>query len=150
MYLWNWFVNDFLGLFVCVYICEWNYPVIFHSYNILIWRRKWQPTPVFLPGESHGQRSLMGCHLWGCTELDRLRSSSSNIFIRLLSQCFAGYTKLVTNYFLSNFSGRVFFFFLIWYYFFSTYLKKFASGNTQTRNFCCFPCCCFFYENAFK
>ena len=111
MYLWNWFVNDFLGLFVCVYICEWNYPVIFHSYNILIWRRKWQPTPVFLPGESHGQRSLMGCHLWGCTELDRLRSSSSNIFIRLLSQCFAGYTKLVTNYFLSNFSGRVFFFF---------------------------------------
>ena len=75
------------------------------------WRRKWPPTPVFLPGESQGQRSLMGCHLWGCTELDRLRSSSSNIFIRLLSQCFAGYTKLVTNYFLSNFSGRVFFFF---------------------------------------
>ena len=32
------------------------------------WRRKWQPTPVFLPGESHGQRSLVGCHLWGRTE----------------------------------------------------------------------------------
>ena len=30
-------------------------------------RRKWQPTPVFLPGESCGQRSLVGCHLWGCT-----------------------------------------------------------------------------------
>ena len=29
------------------------------------WRRKWQPTPVFLPGESQGQRSLMGCRLWG-------------------------------------------------------------------------------------
>ena len=29
------------------------------------WRRKWQPTPVFLPGEPQGQRSLMGCHLWG-------------------------------------------------------------------------------------
>jgi len=28
------------------------------------WRRKWQPTPVFLPGESQGQRSLVGCHLW--------------------------------------------------------------------------------------
>ena len=27
------------------------------------WRRKWQPTPVFLPGESQGQRSLVGCHL---------------------------------------------------------------------------------------
>ena len=33
-------------------------------------RRKWQPTPVFLPGESQGQGSLMGCRLWGCTELD--------------------------------------------------------------------------------
>ena len=30
-----------------------------------LWRRKWQPTPVFLPGESHGQRSLMGCGPWG-------------------------------------------------------------------------------------
>ena len=30
------------------------------------WRRKWQPTPVFLPGESHGQRSLEGCSPWGC------------------------------------------------------------------------------------
>ena len=34
------------------------------------WRRKWQPTPVFLPGESQGRRSLVGCHLWGRTESD--------------------------------------------------------------------------------
>ena len=33
-------------------------------------RRKWQPTPVFLPGESQGWESLVGCHLWGCTESD--------------------------------------------------------------------------------
>ena len=33
-------------------------------------RRQWQPTPVFLPGKSQGRRSLVGCHLWGCTELD--------------------------------------------------------------------------------
>ena len=32
------------------------------------WRRAWQPTPVFLPGESHGQRSLVGCSLWGHKE----------------------------------------------------------------------------------
>ena len=32
--------------------------------------RKWQPTPVFLPGESQGRGSLVGCRLWGCTELD--------------------------------------------------------------------------------
>ena len=31
---------------------------------------KWQPTPVFLPGESQGQVSLVGCCLWGRTELD--------------------------------------------------------------------------------
>ena len=30
----------------------------------------WQPTPVFLPGESQGQGSLVGCHLWGRTELE--------------------------------------------------------------------------------
>ena len=33
------------------------------------WRRMWQPTPVFLPGESHGQRSLAGCSPLGCREL---------------------------------------------------------------------------------
>ena len=45
------------------------------------WRRKWQPTPVFLPGESQGRRSLEGCCLWGHTESDtteRLSSSSSS------------------------------------------------------------------------
>ena len=36
----------------------------------IFWRRKWQPTPVFLPGESHGQRSLAGYSPWGRKELD--------------------------------------------------------------------------------
>ena len=35
-----------------------------------VWRRKWQPTPVFLPGESQGRGSLVNCHLRGRTELD--------------------------------------------------------------------------------
>ena len=39
-------------------------------FTFMHWRRKWQPTPVFLPEESQGQRSLMGCHLWGRPELD--------------------------------------------------------------------------------
>ena len=34
------------------------------------WRRAWQPTPVLLPGESHGQRSLAGYSPWGCRESD--------------------------------------------------------------------------------
>ena len=40
-------------------------------FTFMHWRRKWQPTPVFLPGESQGQRSLVGCCLWGRTESDR-------------------------------------------------------------------------------
>ena len=39
-------------------------------FTFMHWRRQWQPTPTFLPGESQGQRSLLGCHLWGCTESD--------------------------------------------------------------------------------
>ena len=34
------------------------------------WRTEWQPTPVFLPGELHGQRSLAGYSSWGCKESD--------------------------------------------------------------------------------
>ena len=41
----------------------------FH-FSLIHWRRKWQPTPVFLPGESQGQQSLVGCCLWGHTESD--------------------------------------------------------------------------------
>ena len=39
-------------------------------FTFMHWRRKWQPTSLFLPGESWGQRSLVGCHLWGLTESD--------------------------------------------------------------------------------
>ena len=39
-------------------------------FTFLHWRRKWQPTPVFLPGESQGQGSLVGCRQWGHTESD--------------------------------------------------------------------------------
>ena len=44
-------------LWVCINVSWW-------------WRRWWQPTPVLLPGKSHGWRSLMGCGPWGCEELD--------------------------------------------------------------------------------
>ena len=39
-------------------------------FTFMQWRRKWQPTPVFLPGESQGWGSLVGCRLWGRTESD--------------------------------------------------------------------------------
>ena len=37
----------------------------------LLWRRKWQPTPAFSPGKSHGQKSLVGYSPWGCQESNR-------------------------------------------------------------------------------
>ena len=40
-----------------------------------VWKRKWQPTPAFLPRESRGQRSLVGCRLWGCTESDTTKAT---------------------------------------------------------------------------
>ena len=42
----------------------------FLSFYSSFWRRKWQCTPLFLPGESHGQRGLVGYSLWGCKESD--------------------------------------------------------------------------------
>ena len=42
----------------------------FSLFTFMRWRRKWQPTPLFLPGEFQGWGSLVGCCLWGRTELD--------------------------------------------------------------------------------
>ena len=47
-----------------------NWATSLWLFTFMRWRRKWQPTPVFLPGESQGRGSLVGCHLWGRTELD--------------------------------------------------------------------------------
>ena len=46
-----------------IYMCQ--YTVLALSlFTFMHWRRKWQPTPVFLPAESQGWGSLVGCHLW--------------------------------------------------------------------------------------
>jgi len=47
-----------------------NWATSLSLFTFMQWRRKWQPTPVFLPGESQGWRSLMGCRLWGDKESD--------------------------------------------------------------------------------
>ena len=52
-------------------IClQYGRPRFDHWVCKIPWGREWQPTPVFLPGESHGQRSLAGCNPWGHKELD--------------------------------------------------------------------------------
>ena len=50
-------------------LSEYTLPIQFSILSITR-RRQWQPTPVFLPGESQGQGSLMGCHLWDRTKSD--------------------------------------------------------------------------------
>ena len=49
---------------------EHNRATSFSLFTLMHWRRKWQPTPVFLSGESQGRGSLVGCCLWGRTESD--------------------------------------------------------------------------------
>ena len=44
------------------------------------WRMEWKPTPVFLPGESHGQRNLKGYSPWGHKELDRTKQLTLSLF----------------------------------------------------------------------
>ena len=56
------------------------------------WRRAWQPSPVFLPGEYHGQRSLAGYSPWGCKESDmteQLSTYMKSFSWTLLSPCSA-------------------------------------------------------------
>ena len=47
-----------------------NWVTSLSLFTFMRWRRKWQPTPVFLPGESQGRGSLVGYRLWGRTESD--------------------------------------------------------------------------------
>ena len=45
------------------------------TFHFMHWRRKWQPTPVFLSGESQEQRGLVVCRLWGRTESDMIEAT---------------------------------------------------------------------------
>ena len=62
-------LKEFLSNVVMIVEVSWHNG---YSANVscIYGRRKWQPTPVFLPGESEGRGSLVGYHLWGCTESD--------------------------------------------------------------------------------
>ena len=60
-------LSDSMNLTIPGILYKWNQ---YLSTPNVYWRRKWQPTPVFLPGESQGHRSLVGCRLWGRTESD--------------------------------------------------------------------------------
>ena len=56
--------------------------------NIIYWRRKWQPSPGFFPGESHGQRSLVGYSSWGRKESGMTKQPNQNIIYKFNIQLF--------------------------------------------------------------
>ena len=49
---------------------EHDWETLLSLFTFMHWKRKWQPTPVSLPGESQGRGSLVRCRLWGCRESD--------------------------------------------------------------------------------
>ena len=55
-----------------VFIHSWYIDYFLNYFSLLkyLWRRQWHPTPVLLPGKSHGRRSLVGCSPWGRWRLD--------------------------------------------------------------------------------
>ena len=90
----------FSSCFICFSIHEgsWLLPYLWQ-----IWRRKWQPIPVFLPGESQGQRSLVGCHLW-----DRTESNTAEVTQQQRQQHDKYFTDFIAlNFYLSK--KRIFF-----------------------------------------
>ena len=83
-YLWNKLLESLLNNHT---LSEYTFT---HTLGDKDWRRKWQRTPVFLPGESQVRGSLVGCHLWGCTESDMTEVTQQQQEIRILS----GFKKL--------------------------------------------------------
>ena len=67
----------------------------FQLFTFMHWRRKWQPTPVFLPGESQGQRSLVGCHLWGHTESDTADLAAAEAAVKFIRRSYNLYVVAV-------------------------------------------------------
>ena len=57
-------------------IVRHNWATSLSLFTFMHWRRKWQPTPAFLPGESQGRGNLVGCLLWGRTESDTTEVTS--------------------------------------------------------------------------
>ena len=70
------------------------------------WRRKWHPTPVFLPGKSHGQRSLVGYSPWGHTELDTMSNRAHQVTRHISRRTELWAYSLVTDLSLSNYHSR--------------------------------------------
>ena len=68
--MWIYHHNDYLSTHTQKNACLLSFLHTYHQIRKIPWRREWQPTPVFLPGEFHRQRSLTGYSPWSHKELD--------------------------------------------------------------------------------
>ena len=75
----------------------WRTNVQYYDYS---WRREWQPTPVFLPGESHGQKSLAGYSSWGRKELDTTEWLSMHAFMTVVNNTLLSTWNLLEGWIL--------------------------------------------------
>ena len=57
-----------------------NLPAMWEIQGKILWKREWQPTPIFLPGEFHGQRSLTGYTPWDHKESDMIDGLTFTVF----------------------------------------------------------------------
>ena len=96
-------------------------PLSNFTFTFTQWRRKWQPTPVFLPGESQGRQSLVGCRLWGAQSWTRLKrlSSSSSMMGETILACFTWATRWQQNYLIAQYKTAFSFYIILlrlWFY----------------------------------
>ena len=93
------------------------------------WRRKCQPTPVFLPGKSHGQRSLAGYSPWGCKESDSTEHTCPPTHIHSLLVILVSYSYLTKYHKLSALNLLSHIFFSLW-----VQKSKFWQDCTSSEN----------------
>ena len=68
-------------------MCQFRRPGFDPWVGKILWKRTWPPTPVLLPGKSHGQRSLVGYSPWGCKELDTIERLNNSIGTTRAASC---------------------------------------------------------------
>ena len=80
-------------IILSLFLIQYKFPS--RTYYDLYWRREWQLTPVLLPGESHGQRSLVGYSPWGGKELDMTGQLSTHLLSFLSGREAIGIMKML-------------------------------------------------------
>ena len=88
----------------CIYFYDYTFLVkrtFYHYVSFLYWRRHWHPTPVLLPGKTHGQRSLVGCRPWGRCESGTTERLHLIFYLKIYFICYSFShicSLLLTNY----------------------------------------------------